>query len=166
MVKLEPFKEEDFERLISWVDNEEELIQFAGSIFSYPLTKDQLKVYISSTERVPLKIKLIDSDEIIGHCELNYSNEIPRLSRIIIGRKDLRNKGLGKAIVKRMTEMIYDSKPYNSVELAVFDWNLNAINCYKSLGFFLVNGSETITKINNKEWRSFIMRLNKIATTI
>jgi len=45
MISLENFSENDFEKLISWVSNKEDLIQFAGSIFNFPLTKEQLNNY-------------------------------------------------------------------------------------------------------------------------
>jgi len=46
MIKLEPFTSKDFLRLINWMDSERELVQFAGPIFSYPLTENQLTEYI------------------------------------------------------------------------------------------------------------------------
>ena len=50
VIRLEKFSENDFEKLISWISNEEDLIQFAGSIFSFPLTKEQLNNYIQTPE--------------------------------------------------------------------------------------------------------------------
>jgi len=46
MIKLEPFTQRDFDRLISWVDNAELLMQIAGPGFSFPLTVDQLQKYL------------------------------------------------------------------------------------------------------------------------
>jgi len=51
MIKLEQFDETDFDRLISWVDSEEFMLQFAGPIFTFPLTIDQLESYISDKNR-------------------------------------------------------------------------------------------------------------------
>jgi RimJ/RimL family protein N-acetyltransferase len=161
MITLEPFKIEDCERLISWIKNEEDLIQFAGAIFSYPLTREQLYDYINSQKRQPLKIKLTDSGDIIGHCELNYSNKVPRLSRILIGKEELRNKGLGKEVVNQMISLIFKSSEVNLIELIVFDWNLNAINCYKKAGFYINNDWEDIVIIKDKRWRALSMLLER-----
>jgi RimJ/RimL family protein N-acetyltransferase len=161
MITLEPFKIEDCDRLISWIKSEEDLIQFAGSIFSYPLTREQLYEYINSQERQALKIKLTDSGDIIGHCELNYSNKIPRLSRILIGKEELRNKGLGKEVVNQMISLIFKSSEFNLIELIVFDWNLSAISCYKKVGFYINNDWEDIITIKDKRWRAVSMLLER-----
>ena len=102
MIKLEPFTENDFENLISWITSERELVQFAGPIFSYPLTKNQLNDYLTKEDLIPKKIVDIESGEVIGHCELNFLNEFPRLARILIGNKKYRGKGLGKQLVTLM----------------------------------------------------------------
>jgi len=160
MLTFEPFTSDDFDRLISWIENEEDLIQFAGTYFSYPLTKSQLDEYIKSKDRQPLKIKLTESGEFIGHCELNYSERFPRLSRILIGQKEIRNKGVGLNIVRGMIEMIKQSSSQtNIIELIVFEWNVNAINCYKKAGFYIREDWEDIVIINNKKWRAVSMYL-------
>jgi hypothetical protein len=47
MIELQNFGEEDFDRLISWIKDEDEMIQFAGPAFTYPLTREQLLKYAS-----------------------------------------------------------------------------------------------------------------------
>ena len=47
MIKLVQFENTDFDRLISWVYSEEFMIQFAGPIFTFPLTTEQLELYVS-----------------------------------------------------------------------------------------------------------------------
>lgn len=42
MIRLEPFSKNDFSRLMNWIGSKRELVQFAGPIFSYLLTEDQL----------------------------------------------------------------------------------------------------------------------------
>lgn len=53
MIALERFTEVDFERLISWIKNEEELVQFAGDYFKYPLTNQALYSYINQSKESP-----------------------------------------------------------------------------------------------------------------
>ena len=71
MISLENFSENDFEKLISWIKSEEELIQFAGSIFNFPLTKEQLEKYIKIPE--VNAYKLIYNNIHIGHAEINFT---------------------------------------------------------------------------------------------
>ncbi len=47
-IRIEKFSETDFDTLLSWVKDEKELIQFAGPIFSFPLTKEQLIKHLGS----------------------------------------------------------------------------------------------------------------------
>lgn len=157
MITLEPFSEEDFIRLISWVENEEDLIQFAGSIFMYPLTQEQLDKYIKENNRKVFRIRSTATDEIIGHCELNYQEETPKLSRILIGPKAERSKGLGKYIVQEMIRRIMSDPEVNAVGLNVFDWNAGAIKCYERQGFVIQANKDKIMNVGNKTWRSVYM---------
>ena len=137
MLKLEPFNQDDFSRLIGWVDTKRELIQFAGDLFTYSLSEDQLHAYLSQEKLVAKKIIHIESGEVIGHCELNFLNEYPRLSRILIGNKQNRGLGYGAKIIRLMIDAIQKEIPTKQVELRVFGYNTNAIKLYKKEGFVI-----------------------------
>lgn len=88
MIYLEKFNTNDFERLISWAHSEEFLNQFAGSLFSYPLTEVQLTNYFQDSTRRIFTVALSENHNIIGHCELNnidLKNESALVSRVLIG---------------------------------------------------------------------------------
>ena len=106
MLRLEPFAPNDFSRLIRWIDTKRELIQFAGDLFTFPLSKEQLHAYLSQKKLFPKKIIHIESGEVIGHCELKFLNEHPRLSRILIGNKQNRGRGYGTKIIHLMIDAI------------------------------------------------------------
>jgi hypothetical protein len=38
MIVLKKFIQDDFDRFIPWIRNEEQLVQFAGSLLNYPLS--------------------------------------------------------------------------------------------------------------------------------
>ncbi|BDD06530.1 GNAT family N-acetyltransferase [Aureibacter tunicatorum] len=141
MIELKPFTEEDFETLISWVNSKEELYQFAGSIFDYPLTDDQLKNYIQMEDKKPFKVVLSSTNESIGHCELNFENGNRRISRVLLGRKDLRGMNIGGQIIRNLVELMFENPEKQEVDLNIFDWNKAAINCYQKVGF---NFSDTM----------------------
>jgi RimJ/RimL family protein N-acetyltransferase len=161
MIELQNFLEEDFDRLISWIKNEEEMVQFAGPIFIYPVTHEQLRAYNSQSVKQAFKVILSSTGEIIGHCELNFQNPIPRLSRILIGDKFFRNKGFGKAIVRKMLNRVFMTTDFEHVDLSVFDWNKNAIASYRSVGFTINEGFETQMEVNGKIWTAFNMIISK-----
>lgn len=166
MIILERFNVDDFDRLIEWVESEDELIQFAGPLFKYPLTHDQLNGYLTQNKKVPYKIRLQETNKIIGHCELNFENEIPRLSRILIGEKQLRNRGIGTAVLKAMIAIVFDSDNYPAVDLSVFDWNLNAIACYKKIGFTIRPELQTSIMVSGNVWKAHNMVLLNAGYTV
>ena len=104
MIKLVPFEKEDFENLISWIDDEEFMVQFAGSVvFKYPLTKEQLVTYISDDNRFVFKVIDVKTNETIGHAEIYLvKTDMARLCRILIGREEYRGKGIGQQIIQQL----------------------------------------------------------------
>lgn len=156
MIRLDSFKEEDFDRLINWVTSEKELIQFAGPIFSYPLTHYQLEKYIKIKHIVPKTIVHIETGKIIGHCELNFKNKYPRLSRIFIGNKKYRGKGLGKIVLKLMLEEIRKTTLAEKIDLYVFEWNKVALNLYKKEGF-IIQPKKYYFKYKHEVWTNLYM---------
>ena len=117
MIELYRFDEGDFERFKSWIKNQDELFQFAGPMFAFPLSDQQLNTYANDSRRIPYKIQLIDN-EVIGHCELNFENPLPRLSRILIADKNIRGNGLGQLVVNKMLE-----KLFNNIQLSHYQEN-------------------------------------------
>ena len=75
MIELLYFDETDFDQLIDWVDSPEFLLQWSGTTFTYPLTKEQLHIYIRESNKEPsnqyvYKVKHTKTGEVIGHISL------------------------------------------------------------------------------------------------
>lgn len=47
---LVPFGVEDFDRLISWLPSEGDLVDWCAAYFRYPLTRSQLDRYLDSSK--------------------------------------------------------------------------------------------------------------------
>jgi len=161
MIELKEFTEDDFEVFKSWIKNEEELFQFAGRIFTYPLTSQQLNNYLKMTDKKPLKVVLSETKETIGHCELNFENGNKRLSRILVGNKKMRGQKIGEKIVRKMVELLFDDKSINEVDLSVFDWNKGAIKCYENVGFKINPNKIDQIKVNGEAWTRLNMVLKR-----
>ena len=161
MIEVKPFTENDFETFKSWIHNEEELFQFAGPIFSYPLTKEQLVNYIKMTDKRPLKVVLNSTNQTIGHCELNFENGNNRLSRILVGNKELRGQKIGEQIVIKMVDLLFQDQNINEVNLNVFDWNKGAIKCYEKVGFKINHDNRDEMNVNGKVWTRLNMVLKR-----
>ncbi|HEY4787948.1 MAG TPA: GNAT family protein, partial [Bacteroidales bacterium] len=155
MIKLEKFEKSDFDRLINWIDSEESMIQFSGPIFSYPITYEQLDKYICADNRIVYKVKDSDSGDIIGHAELNKidkKNRSARISRILIGDKRNRNKGYGKAIINELIRIGFNDLQLHRLDLGVFDFNHQAMKCYKDCGFEIEGLLKENSRVGDKYW--------------
>jgi RimJ/RimL family protein N-acetyltransferase len=162
MIKLEKFNNTDFERLITWADNEEMLVQFSGPIFKFPLTTKQLEDYVKEENRLPFKVIDTASEEVIGHAEIYKSEDnLAKLCRILIGEEKYRGKGIGEKIVNLLVKYSFEKLNVEKVELNVYDWNKQAIKCYEKSGFAI--NPDKINKIIVQEniWISLNMTVNK-----
>ena len=161
MIKLSPFEQPDFERFKSWIVSEELLAQFAGSIFNYPVTDEQLWEYSNDSRRIPFKVVSTKTDDILGHCELNFEHALPRLSRILIADQTNRSKGIGKLVVHQMLEKLFIDKAFESADLNVFDWNKAAIRCYQQIGFVIAPETTFRQNTNGEIWTVLNMTISK-----
>jgi len=77
MIELRKLEQGDFDIFKSWISSKDELFQFAGPIFHFPLTDEQLHTYITDERRVAYKVVLSEKNTIIGNAELNFENTLP-----------------------------------------------------------------------------------------
>ena len=161
MIKLSKLTSSDFETFKSWINSEEELFQFAGTMFTYPLTDDQLTKYINDPQRKAFKAIQEPSQEIIGHVELNLENKTPRLSRLIIGNKAYRGKKYGKKIILKLLEMAFIKYDTPFVDVNVYDWNITAMKSYQSVGFNITPEEGYHHELDFKVWTAINMNVSK-----
>lgn len=160
MIHLENFAEQDFGRLIEWVDSEESLVQFAGPIFSYPLTPAQLSIYLQDPNRKAFKVRDNESGKIIGHAELYLTSEDSvKICRVLIGEENFRGKGLGRQIVRSLIDKAFQYTSVRRIELNVYDWNKQAIQCYLQEGFQIQDSPANTIQVKGKVWYSLKMTL-------
>lgn len=163
MIDLQKLEKCDFEIFKSWITSEDELFQFAGPIFSYPLTDDQLLRYISDERRIAYKVILIETKTVIGNAELNFEKPLPRLSRILIGNKHYRNIGLGEKVIRKLLAKLFLELNYTKADLNVFDWNKAAIRFYEKVGFKINPDVVVQRNFNGKVWTTLNMIINNDA---
>lgn len=161
MIELQQFTEKDFETFKSWIPNKEELFQFAGPLLSYPVTDSQLHRYLQMTDKKPLKIVLTSTQETIGHCELNFENGNNRLSRILIGNKEMRGKRIGEQVVRKMVNLMFENTEVEEVDLNTFDWNNQAIKCYEKVGFKINPEKSEKMIVDGNHWTKINMSLKR-----
>lgn len=142
-IKLEPFTEADFDRLIGWVPSPKFLLQWAGPGFSYPLTRDQLRHHLvgetgEQPDRLIYKAVHRKHGETVGHGEivaLDRWNCSAIMARILVGPQEMRGKGIGEQIVRALLQVAFQELSLHRVALHVFTFNTSAIRCYERVGF-------------------------------
>ncbi|MEO0898061.1 MAG: GNAT family N-acetyltransferase [Bacteroidota bacterium] len=164
MIKLEPFLEKDGKYLLGWIHSEEELVQFAGPLFAYPLHLAQIKAYLLHEKRRVFKVVHIESKKVIGMAEIyQESPKIAKLARILIGEKDFRGKGLGGELIHALLHHAFSSPQQEVVKLFVYDWNDSAIRCYTRIGFQPTEREKVKNIVGQQEWFAFEMEIKRAA---
>ncbi len=161
MIRLEKFDRDNYADLISWVDSEETLMQFAGPAFKFPLTPEQLDISLNDKNRIAFRIVSNKTNLSIGHSEIYLSGNSAKIGRIIIGDKKQRGKGLGKQIVNLLLDYIFSRLKIVQVELNVFDWNTSAIKCYEKVGFTINPDKKLERRIKNETWTAINMTIDR-----
>lgn len=161
MIELEDFTEGDFEVFKDWIKSEEELFQFAGRSFSYPVTDEQLLNYIRTPEKRSFKVVLNSTNETIGHCSVNLEGGNNRLCRILVGKKELRGQKIGEQIILKMVDLLFLDPKVEKLDLNVFDFNKAAIRCYEKVGFKIDHNNSSQISVNGKVWKGLNMVLKR-----
>ena len=107
MIGLEKFHRDFYAELISWVTTEEQLMQFAGPAFNFPLTSEQLDKSLSDKNRFAFRVVNDRTNVSIGHSEIYLTDQSAYLGRILIGDVEQRGKGLGQQIVNLLLNFIF-----------------------------------------------------------
>ncbi len=157
MIRLSPFGPADYDRLISWVDSPELLLQYSGPIFRFPLTPAQLEESASDPARVSYNVADAATGTVIGHAELYYKPASILIGRILIGDPAARGKGVGGAIIRALVGIAKQDPQRRSIELNVFDWNAPAIRCYEREGFRINPEVKYTRQIGDETWTAVNM---------
>lgn len=160
MISIRPFHPADFGDLISWIDSEELLVTIAGTVFTYPLTDQQLRIYLETPNSFSFTIT--DKDRKIGHAEIVLTGEgIYKIDKLIIGRKENRGKGIGEKVIRLLFAYAFENLQAGLVELNVFDWNIAGIRCYQKCGFVLNEAGTSVFRVKDKTWTALNMVIGR-----
>ena len=163
-MQIKRFREKDIGRVCSWIKSERALVQWAGPIFSWPMTRKQFREQLQATKgkRPTLyPFGLYRGDTVIGYCELaaySRKSNSAQLSRVIISPK-YRNKGLAQKMIDSVLKFGFEELELNRIGLGVFDFNKPAIKCYKNIGFKLEGTLRESSKVGSHYWNCHLMSI-------
>ena len=161
MIRLEYFEKSDFNQLVEWINNEELLINWAGSLFRFPLSEKSLDWYIENSNDIQgsdvliYKVIHVESDCVVGHISLgsiNRSEGSARITRVLIGNTNERGKGFCQGMIKAILHIAFDQMNLHRVSLGVYDFNTSAIRCYEKAGFTKEGLMRDVKKANGEYW--------------
>ncbi|WP_207494113.1 GNAT family N-acetyltransferase [Aridibaculum aurantiacum] len=161
MIKLEYFTKEDFQQLIDWIDNEDLLANWAGSLFSFPLTHHSLEWYLDKTndpqtsDAMVYKAVSTDTGKAVGHISLgsiSRKNSSARITRVLIGDDSFKGKGLCCKMVTAILKIAFKQLQLHKVSLGVYDFNKKALGCYTKCGFVTEGVMRDVLKTDDGYW--------------
>ena len=164
MIRLEQFEPADFDQLINWINTEELLINWAGNLFSFPLTQSSMEWYVKDTNNLQksdaLVYKVVEEQtaEVIGHISLggiSRKNRSARISRVLIGSEDKKGKGYCKQMIRAVLKIGFQDLNLHRISLGVYDFNSSALKCYQSSGF-TIEGTMRDVLLHKEQWWSLI----------
>lgn len=159
-IKLISFTADHFEILKDEVPDAEFLMQWAGPKFTFPITWEQMKMQIEDKHKFLFSAE-IPGTGIVGHIQftiLDYLEKIAHIGSVLVFSK-YRNRGFGKDIMRQILDFGFNVCKMNELRLSVFDFNLNALKCYKNAGFKEYDIEENIREINGRRWNLIRMRI-------
>lgn len=167
IIRLVPFKEEDIPRLINWLPTEDALMVWGGLSFRFPLTQKQYQKHLKEHQANPpnqyiYKAVHVESERVVGHCELTSVNRgqgLGRISRVLIGSPEDRGKGWGQAMLAELLDFAFSKLHLHRIDLGVFDFNDSAIACYEQLGFRNEGTMREARYYHGQYWNLCVMSL-------
>lgn len=167
MIELQPFTQDDLDRLLGWIPTEEALVMWSGPFFTFPLDRPQLQDYLASAAQLPpirkiYRAVLSETGEVVGHIELNnmdFRNMAATVSKVLVGDPSRRGAGIGAQMVKSLLEIAFDQMHFHRMDLHVFDFNTPAVRCYEKMGFIIEGHLRDYRKVGNNYWSSYAMSI-------
>jgi RimJ/RimL family protein N-acetyltransferase len=161
-MKLEPFRQKYIREIISWIKTEQDMIQWAGSVFSWPLAQRQIREHLKAAgQELPTlyPFALHNRGKIVGYCEISdlkrrYNSAM--LSRVLISPRR-RGRGLGEFMINEALRIGFNQLGLNRIGLGVFDFNVPAIRCYVKAGFIYEGTMRQSAKAGDEYWNCHIM---------
>ena len=165
MIRLRPYKRCDAKTIAEWCEDEVVYLNWCGGKFGrFPITKEDIDSKYENHNGDCLEpdnfypMTAFDENGIVGHLIIRYlhgNNKILRLGWIIVD-KNKRGQGYGKQMVELALKYSFEILMAEKVTLGVFENNLSAYNCYKSVGFSEIEEEKKYEEVKDYNGRTRI----------
>ena len=163
-LRIEKFRLKDIGRICFWIRTEAQMVQWSGPVFEWPLTQKQFLEHLHAVKTRPPTLFLFGlyrGRTLIGYCELSHYNrksQSANLSRVIISPKH-RKKGFAQIMISGVLKFGFGELGLNRIGLGVFDFNRQAIKCYKNMGFKPEGKLRETAKVGDSFWSCNMMSI-------
>jgi len=161
MIKLEYFERGDFGKLMEWIQDDELLMNWSGSLFSYPLSVEGLEWYIEDVNDIDnsdvFVYRAVDvaNGNLVGHISLggiSKKNRSGRISRVLVGNTSDHGKGYCRDMVLAVLKIGFEELKLHRISLGVYDFNIGAIKCYQKAGLTIEGTTRDSLWFKGKWW--------------
>lgn len=154
------FPKSSLQELLSWVEDEGDLILWSGNTFEKAFTR-------------PIFLNHLKRENLNSFAYVNHKNELfaygeivqtkPKIATIcrVIVHPEKRGVGIGQKFCKELIDWIQKKNAFNWISLNTLRNNLRAYHCYNKLGFHEVKVQPQARFINGS-WQDLIIMRKKI----
>lgn len=161
-VIFRPFHMADADALTSWASSADELLQWSGPYFTFPLDERQLRDYAATAGKGRHLISGVkrDTDSVVAHAELNLlpEHDLGQIRRVAV-TPTMRGQGIGLALISWLVSFAFTELRLNRLELVVFSFNDPARRCYEAAGFREEGRAHEARKASGGYWDLIYMSL-------
>lgn len=144
---------EDADKIIRWTNSRgaDFLLQWAGPKLIFPLTDHQLACISDSL------FSLYRDGTFVGMIQVIHREDgNAHIGRFLLDPEKT-GRGLGTEALKTFCRMLFEDGGLKSITLNVFEFNVQALNCYGKCGFEVVE-----ERVDEASSKAFVrMRLNR-----
>ena len=144
VLRIRPYKSCDSKKIASWLTDEKVFYEWGGERFgSYPINAEIInKKYTEQNgdceeEDNFYPMTAYDETGVVGHFIMRYTDKDNRRLRFgwVIVDKERRGRGYGKRMLELGLKYAFEILKARVVTIGVYEHNIPAYKCYKSLGF-------------------------------
>lgn len=151
------YKEDDAKEILSWIKDEREFRLWSADRYNnYPAIPSDINDNYLECQKTQnfYPFTLEDEGKIIGHLILRNPGEDKRMVRLgfIIVDRSIRGKGYGKKLINEAIKYAKEELGAKEINLGVFTSNKSAYECYKSVGFNVVDVEKDAYQFYNEQW--------------
>lgn len=157
MIRLRPWKKDDFKELLIWFSDEESFSRWSAGRFAWPLTMEQLLDYYERFEQDKNGWIFAALDEkgcLAGHIMMRKADYEKKSIHFgfIVAAPEMRGKGVGKAMVSQALKYAGEILGMERATLGVFENNPAARHCYEAAGFRAVGMTPDAFRYHGECW--------------